>query len=199
MALAGNKALIKEQSAATVFTDEATTTADNQIYQITNTTKRIFDYDTTLIVEDAAVPTTENYTVSKLNGTVTFDSIDAGRVITFTGKYVTLVNVVEAKEFSFDGVQDMGDTTVFQNEDRTFKPLLRSATATISKFYSIDNYFIDMLFNGDVKVIEFYYDNAENPFRVYALVSSDSLAIPIEALQEESINLQITDEMIVEA
>lgn len=199
MAAVGYKALIKEQSSAIVFTDEATTTADDQIYQMTNTAKRIFDYDTDVVVEDGGSPTAESYTLNRLNGTVTFTSVDAGRVITLTGKYVTLVDVVEAKEFSFDGALDMGDKTVFQNTERTYEPLLLSATATIGKFHSIDNYFINMLFNGNVKVLEFYYDNTEDPFRVYALVSSDSLAIPIEALQEESITLQITNEMIVEA
>lgn len=199
MANIGYKALVKSQSSATVFTDEATTTSDDTTYKITNTAKQIFDYDTEIVVEDSAVATTEDYIVNRLDGSVTFESVDAGRVITFTGKYVTLTTITEAKAFSFDGTVDMGDKTVFQNTAREYEPLLLSATATIGMFYDVDNYFINMLIDGEIKVVEFYYDNTEEPFRFYALVSGDSLSIAIESLIEESVSLQVTDKMIVEA
>jgi hypothetical protein len=194
---AGFLAKVKEQSSATVFTDEATSTSDDTTYQMTDSAKRIFDFDTVLIVEDAGSPTTDNFTVNKLAGTVTFESSDGGRVITFTGKYVTLVDVVEAKEWNFDATTDMGDVTIFEDTDRSFKPLLTMGTATIGKFYSIDNYFIDLLFNGEIKVLEFYADASQEPFRAFALVSSDSINTAIESLVEESITFQITNQFII--
>lgn len=194
---AGYLAKVKEQSSAITFTDEATTTSDDTTYLMSASTKRIFDYETVLVVEDAAVPTVESYTVNKLAGTVTFDSVDAGRVITFTGKYVTLVDVVEAKEWTFEASTDMGDVTIFEDTDMSFKPLLTMGTATIGKFYSIDNYFIELLINGNIKVLEFYADASGVPFRCFALVSSDSLNIAIESLIEESVSFQITNQFIV--
>lgn len=199
MALQGYKALVKAESSQIAFTDEATTTSDNITYQITDTAKRIWGFDSTIIVEDAAVPTTEDYTINRFNGTITFDSEDGGRVITVTGDYVLLTTVAEAKEWSFDGVMELPDSTVFQDTERGFTPALLTATATIGKFYSVDNYFIDMLFDGTTKVIELYPDSTGDPFIVYGLVASDSITTAIEALIEESINIQITNKMIVEA
>ena len=198
MALQGFKALVKAESSQIGFTAEATTTSDNQTYTITDTAKDIWAFNSTITVLDSAVPTVEDFSVNRLNGTVTFGSVDGGRVITLTGTYVTLTDVAEAKEFSFDGETDMADNTVFQDSDRGFQPTLVMATATLGKFYSIDNFFMDMLLDGTTKVIELYADSTTNPFRFYANVSDDSLEIPIEDLSEETITLQATNQMIVE-
>ena len=198
MALQGYKALVKAESSQIGFTAEATTTSDNQTYTITDTAKDIWAFNSTVTVLDSAVPTVENFTVNRLNGSVTFDSVDGGRVITLTGTYVTLTDVAEAKEFSFDGETDMSDNTVFQNANRGFQPTLRTATATLGKFYSIDNFFMSMLLDGTTKVIELYADSTTNPFRFYANVADNSLDIPIEDLLEETITLQVTNQMIVE-
>jgi len=199
MALQGYKALVKAESSQIVFTDEATTTSDDITYQITDTAKRIWGFDSIIVVKDAATPTTEDYAINRLNGTITFDSADGGRVITVTGDYVLLTTVAEAKEYSFDGTTELPDNTVFQDTERRFTPTLLTATATLGKFYDVDNYFIDMLFDGTTKVIEFYPDSTGDPFIVYGNVASDSISTAVEALIEESINIQITNKMIVEA
>lgn len=200
MALAGYRAIIRAQSSATAFTAEATSTSDDKTYTITDSNKAIFDYDTTLIVLDDGIATTEEYTLSKLNGTVTFDSVDATRVITLTGAYVTLTTVVEGTSFNADFTLDMGDVTVFQDTVKNFKALLLSGTMTIGKFYSIDNYFLDLLFDKEIKVIEFRADSSDSYFlRVFGSVSSDGVGSTVEGLVNESISIQCTDEMIKEA
>ena len=201
MALAGYKALVKEQSSATTFTDEATTTADDTTYQITSTSKRIWDFDTALVVEDDGSTTTETYTFNKLDGTVTFESSDSERVITVTGKYVALTTVVEAKAFSFDGTCDMLDKTVFQDEAREYAAGLLSAQITIGKFFSVDEYYVDMWDNKTIKVVEFNADSddTDGVFRVFARVSGDNVSSSIEGLVEEGITLQCTNKMIAEA
>jgi len=198
MALQGYKALVKAESSQIGFTAEATTTSDNQTYTITDTAKNIWAFNSTVTVLDGGVPTVEAFTFNRLNGSVTFGTVDGGRVITLTGTYVTLTNVAEAKEFSFDGETDMLDNTVFQESERGFQPTLVTAQATLGKFYSIDNFFIDMLLDGTTKVIELYADSTDDPFRFYANVADNSLSISIEDLSEESITLQATNQMIVE-
>lgn len=197
MALQGFNALVKAESSQVSFTDEATTTGDSISYQITDTVKRIWGFTSTIIVEDSAVPTIEPFTINRLNGTITFETATA-RTITVTGDYVLLTTVAEAKEFSFDGVTDMNDSTIFEESERLFTPSLVSATATIGKFYTVDNYFMDMILNKETMVIEFFADSSDDPFIVYANVASDSITAPVEALIEESISLQITNKMIVE-
>lgn len=198
MSIQGYKSLIKEESSLIGFTDEATTTSDDTSYQITDTAKRIWGFNSNIIVEDAGVPTVEKYTLSRLTGVVTFESANPARVITITGDYVVLTTTAEAKEWAIDFTADMLDVTVFQDSSREFKPGLKSASASIGKFYTIDKYFMDMILNGTTKVIEFYADAAAPPIRVYALVASDNISDPVEGIIEESIDLQITDRMIVE-
>jgi len=199
MALQGYRATIKEQSSSVPFTDEATTTSDNITYQITDTNKKIWAYDSTIVVEDATIPTTESYTLNRLDGSVTFESADAGRVITVTGDYVLLTTVAEAREYSFEAERETLDATFFQDASRQHKVGLLSASATIGKFYTTDNYFIEMLLNGTTKVVEFYADaTTDADFRVFANVSSDTVSSAVESLTDESISLQVTDRMVSE-
>ena len=195
MALQGYGALVKAQSSAIAFTDEVTTSADDLTYQITNSTKRIFDYETELIVEDGGSVIT-GYSINKIAGTITFPTT-ATRDITLTGAYVALTTVAEATEYKFDGTLDLGDATVFQNESRAFLPTQRSATATLSRFYDVDGYFLEALFDKSVKVIEFYADSGGDPFRIYAIVSSDSVSASIDDLTKESISFQMTSEGVI--
>jgi len=62
-----------------------------------NTGKNIWSYDSTIVVYDDGVETTEEYRVSRLTGSVTFDSVDAGRVITVSGEYTVPTTVATAK------------------------------------------------------------------------------------------------------
>jgi len=200
MALAGYKAIVKSQSSAVALVAEATSTSDNQVYQITDSNKRILDFATAVVIDDGGSPTAENYTINRLDGLITFESVDAGRVITVDGAYVVLTQVAQAKSYNFNGVTDMGDTTVFQKQYREFKPLLSSATITLGKFYSVDNYFLDLLKSKEVFVVEIKPDDSGTfVMRVYATVASDGVSSTVEGLIEEGISLQATDEMIMEA
>ena len=195
MALQGYNALVKTQSSAIAFTDEATTTSDNKTYQITNATKRVFDYTTNLIVKnDASIVT--GYSFNKIAGTVTFPTATV-RTITLTGAYVALTTVAEATEYSFEGTLDLGDSTVFQTDSRTFLPINQSATASLSRFYNVDGFFLGMLFDKTVKVIEFYADGGGDPFRIYAFVSSDSVSASIDELIKETVSFQMTDKGVI--
>jgi len=197
MALQGYRALVKAESSQVPFTDEATTSGDNLNYQITDTGKQIIAFGSTVVVEDGGVPTTEDYTLSRLNGTVTFGTAVA-RTITITGDYVVLTTVAEAKAFTFDLSRELGDSTVFQESDRKFTPTLATATASLSQFYDTANYFIDMLLDGTTKVVELYADSTDDPIRIFANVSSDSIAVSVESLIEEGVTLQATGKMIAE-
>jgi hypothetical protein len=86
-ALAGKKALVKISGTATAMTAEATTTTDDQNYQITDTAKRILPLDATIVVDDNGTPTVESYTLNRLNGTVTFARPNHGRWRIFSHDY----------------------------------------------------------------------------------------------------------------
>ena len=197
MALQGFLSLVKAQSTPISFIDEATTTSDDKVYQISNTSKRTWSYADDVEVKDDGSIASETYIVDKLNGIITFNSVDNTRNITVSGKYVALTIVAEAKAWTFDGTTDLVDSTVFDKTAKEFTPTLNSATITINKFYDIDNYFIDVLQNKEVIVVELYADKNDDPIKLFAMVSSNSISTSIESLIEEGISLQATDKMII--
>ena len=198
MSIQGYKSLVKAESSQVAFTDEVTTTSDNQNYQITDANKRIIAYESTPTVKDGGTTTVEEYTISKLSGTITFDSVDAGRVITISGSYVVLSTVAEANKWSINSKLTMLNSTVFSKTSKEFKPGLLNATATIGKFYDITNYFIEAIKNKTVFIVEFYTDASNDPYRFFAIVAGDGVSTSIDVLIDESVNLQITDKMITE-
>lgn len=195
MALRGYLASVKAQSSSVSFTDEATSTSDNQNYTITDTAKAIWDIDSSIVVEDGGVPTSEAYTLSRLTGKVTFETVDAGRVITVTGDYVALATVAEAKKFSFSGSCDALDATRFLDEYRQYEAGNVTATAEIGEWLSADDYFIEMLINGDINVIEFYPNYLGDPIRFYALANTRNVESPQSGLLDETISFNITTEI----
>ena len=195
MALRGYLALVKVASTPIAFTDEATTTSDNQNYTISNASKVLWDIDTALVVEDGASPTTEEYTLSRLTGTVAFSTVDAGRVITVTGAYVSTTTVAEAKSFSFNASTDALDSTRFQDSFRRFKPGNLTATAELGRFMETDDLFSDMLLDGERKIIEYYPQNALDPIRFFGVANTRNVEAPQAGLIEESISFNITTEI----
>lgn len=195
MALRGYLALVKVASSPIAFTDEATTTSDNQSYTISNAAKVLWDIDTTLVVEDGGVPTTETYTVSWLTGTVTFGSVDAGRVITVTGAYVSASTVTAAKSFSFNGSADALDATKFQDSFREFEAGNRTATAELGRFFETDDLFVDMLLNGDRVIVEYYPQNTLDPIMFIAVANSVNVESPQAGLIDETISFNVTTEI----
>jgi len=197
MALRGYLALVKVASTPIAFTDEATTTSDDTIYTITNASKVLWDLDTAVVVEDGGVPTTETYTLSRLTGTVTFGSVDAGRVITVTGAYVATTTVATAKSFSFNATSDALDATKFQDIFREFQIGNVTATAELGRFLETDDLFVDMLLNGERKIIEYYPDSTGDPIRFFGLANTVSVEAPQAGLLEETISFSVTTEIEV--
>jgi len=199
MALKGYNAAVKAQSSSIVFTDEATTTTDDQNYVITDTAKRIIALDATVVVEDGGVPTTEDYTLSRLANNdinVTFGTVDAGRVITITGEYVVLSTITTASGFTFSGSADSLEITPFnQTGFREYQAGLVTATADLSRFFATDSFFINMLLNSEIKVIEYYPDSTGDPIRFFGLLTSDNVESPVDNVITETLTFQVTNEI----
>ena len=198
MAQASYSTSVSAQSSAVVFTDEATSTIDNISYQITNAAKRIWDYATALVVEDGGSPTVESYTVNGLNGTVTFESADAGRVITVTGAYVVLTTLATAKDFALTSDLTLADTTPLGQQFSVFTPTTLTGSITLGRYDLADSTFADMLLAGDVKVINYTSESSEPEWLAYAIANSDAYSTAIGGVGEESISFNITRKMILE-
>lgn len=192
MALQGYLASIKGQSSATTLTNAPTTTTDNLTYTITNTSHRILDVNTPVVVSVDGTPVTTGFKVHLLDGKVVFDTAVV-RTVTITGAFVALTELVQAKGYTLAISADMNDKTTFKKAFREFMPGLISGTATVSAFY-IDNYFFDWLIDGTAKVVELKQSDTDI-VRFFALINTDDKNIPVEGLQEQSISLTISKEL----
>lgn len=195
MAIKGYLAVIKEQSSAISFSNEVTTTTDDKTYIITNASKRIWNYNSVIVVKDSGVVTTEKYTISRLTGSVVFETA-VSRVITITGDYVLLTDVVQGKSFSLKASSDALDSTVFNSIGfKTFEAGNITGTVDIGKWLVVDSIFIDMILNGEIKVIEYYPNAGLDPIRMFGLMTTESANANVDGLIEESLSFQITREI----
>jgi len=192
MTLQGYNVEVLDAVTGTTMTAEATTTADNTNYQITNTAKRIMDINTPLVVKDSGVITVENHIVNYLTGTVSFDTADAGRVITLDGAYLTPSAIATANSYTFAGTADALDNTPFNVSFKTFQAGLRSGTINLGRFHVSDDLFIDALLDGNMKIIKIIFDSTHS-ILAYGVLTSDSIDSSVSALINESVSYQITN------
>lgn len=195
MALQAYAAEVKLKSSGIAMTDEATSTSDDKTYQISASTKRILDLNTSIIVKDDGTATSESYEIDYLNGSVTFDSVDAGRVITITGAYLTPATVATADKFSISITGDALDITPFNSDgDREFEQGLISGTATLSRFHATDDLLIDPILDGETAIIELYLTDTDI-LRCYGVYTTNGQESPVEALIKETVTFQITTQI----
>ena len=195
--LAGRLATIKVSGGPLSFTGEATTTTDDQNYQITDTAKRVWDRDTEPTVLEDASATTEDYTVNKLNGTITFATADALRgEVTVTGNYLPMSTATYAHDFSYARGVELMDVTAFLATHYKRLPGTKFASGTLSQFDMTDTYYADALVAGDPVVVEFVSDSGTDPIRVWALLESDEISAAIDNPQDEVVSFISTDELL---
>lgn len=194
---AGRSAAIKVSGTALTFTTEATTTTDNQNYQITSAIRRVWDRDTTPVVYDDGLATAEEYTINKLNGTITFATVDALRgVITVSGKYLPMTSATYANQFSYRRGVEMMEVNKFQDTHKTKLSGTKFASGTLSQWDVISAYYKDALTAGDPVVIEFTSLAGEEPLRCWALLDSVEMQAAIDDPQNEIVSFISTDELL---
>jgi len=184
---------------AVTFTDEATTTSDNKTYQITDTTKRVWDPAATITVEKSTdgitwTPVTSGYTLDRLFGKVIFDTAQAaGTLIRVDGKYLPMADVVEAYQFTFTASRANLDRTRFQHTDIERAPGLRDATGSVGIWHTSTKEFWDDLSQGKQIVIEVQVDNQVTA-RAWARPSTDETSAAVDGVVEESFEWEGTQD-----
>lgn len=122
MAVAGYGCTVKASGAAVAMTAEACALVSGNIYQITNTAKRIVDPATTLTVYENGIASVLAYTFNYLYGIVTFPSAPT-TPITVTGAYLPVASVAESKGFTISLKPDLLDVTSFDSSGARSKRL----------------------------------------------------------------------------
>ncbi len=179
------------------MTAEATTTADNQIYQITNTAKQVLDRDTTPTVLVGGIATAETYTINYLNGKITFATVDGGRAaVTITGKYLPMTTAAYAYDNSKKKSVEIKEVTPYGSEYRQRMPLRKFASGTIKQFYIADTVYEDALTAGDPIVIEIKSETSADPERFWAMLDGVQVQSAIADVQNQTITWISHDEWL---
>lgn len=195
---AGKLRAIKISGTKAALTAEATTTSDNQTYQITDADKRVLDYSETVVVNDDGVPTVESYALNKLNGTVTFATVDAGRgTITIDGYYLPMTTVAYAYEDSFNIACDILDAAKYGDTYKDRVAGLKGAEGSLSQWDITDTTFNDDLVAGLPIVIETRDETGDSVIdRMWVLLNSVEMAAAIGSPQNMTVGWTSTDEML---
>jgi hypothetical protein len=116
-AAAGYQATIKKGGTSTSMTAEACSLVSGKTYQITNTAKRVIDYDTALTVygNAIAIAASNIESIDYLTGKVTFiSSYTPTTPITITGNYMPMATFANCKAFTLTQSAAEIDTTVYE-------------------------------------------------------------------------------------
>lgn len=207
MAYAGNKAMVKVSGAPVAFTDEATTAnTARTIYQITDTTKQVWDKTAAITVErstDAGAtwttldPVADGYVLNRLNGSVVFvNARQTGTLIRVSGQYLPMSVAAECKEWKGTISADPIDVTPFQSDWVVKVPGLLSGEGSLSRWWNIDTYFADSLLAGKPVVIELYGQDNLDPDKIWAILTSDEMSAAVDGAVEDSVSFESTDELL---
>jgi len=177
------------------LTAEPCGTSDNTVYQITDTDKQILDKTSTITVKDDGVETAEEYTLNRLDGTVTFGSAVA-RTITIDGFYLPMTTVASAHAAGLDRACTIINVPVFRASYKDKIPGQLSASISLEDFDVTDTYFVDALQAGDPVVVELNSDTGTLINRIWTVLESVALAAAIDSPQNNAVSGQSTDELL---
>jgi len=197
MSLAGKDVIIKISGEGVVATDLATVTTDYKIYQIADSLKQVITLNTPVTVKNNGIETEEKYKLNRLNGTITFETVDDTRVITVDCIYLPLATVAEAHVVSYTEAVDLHEVPRFRDTHKRRIPGLKYASGSLSHWDILDSTFDDALVSGKPVVIELKPSTQEGKTkRLFALLESTEMALAIDNPHEQSVSFISTDEFI---
>jgi hypothetical protein len=114
MPIAGFSTSVKVSGTPTTLTTAVTTDLGDDVYQITDATKRVLDPDTAVVVFDdgVEVDAADVLSIDFLFGRVELSGPPVGAV-TVSGAYLPMLQVAEGYEVSYSDSADVLDATVF--------------------------------------------------------------------------------------
>jgi hypothetical protein len=135
------------------------------------------------------------YSLNRLNGTVTYaDALS--RVIKISGDYLPMSVAAYANQMSRADACDMLDTTVFGDTYKSRMAGLKSASGTLTNFYSADEVFGAALTAGVPVVIEDRTVSTDEPHRTWALLDCDEVSGAVDGVQSQTVSWVSYDEWL---
>lgn len=194
---AGYVAKILKSGTATTFSAEAATSLGSNRYQMTDSTKRVLDRNTALVIRDDSTPVTPS-AIDWLQGIVTLSAPPGGTVTFHSGKYLPMTQVASAKEFSLGQTCNAIDNTTFEIAQgnggyRTFEYGLKQASLNLKGIYASSNGFKALLADRSELVIEVNPDgNSKSICRGFFKPMGTGQSGDVGALEEESLDFKLS-------
>lgn len=195
---AGYVAKILRSGTPTVLTDEATSNLSGNVYQITDTTKRILDRLTPVVVKDGSTVLVEgdDYTVNYLFGIVTLDSAPAGAV-TIGGKYLPMTQVAKANGFTLTQTANANNNSVYESAQanggyNTYEYGLRTVSLSLKGIYASSNQFRALLAARSEMIIEINPDGtSKSVARGFFKAMQTGQSGDVGDLEEQTLNFSL--------
>lgn len=159
---AGYVASVLRNGTSTAFTTEAMTGAGDT-WQITDTTKRIWDRSASFTVSTGTIKS-----INYLTGTITFTG--SVSTPTVTGRYFPTAALGCSNSFNLTQTSDTTDTTCFETASvnggfATMRATLKTVELELTGFYRASNQFFDLLQGRGELIVEI---NPDGEMKSYA-------------------------------
>ncbi len=177
---------------STAFTNEAMTEGTDKIYQIDDTTKRIWDPNEGITLSAGLDTLTLDESwmdrgVDWFTGRVKLN--EAGLTLTVSGNYFeTLIEIGEAYNWTLDISADIVDTSAFGDEWKKKTATQKNWTGSFEKF-AIDEYWFDVTKMAKIFIVKLYTE-ANKGYQGFCVIPSLSSGASVTDVIKETINLE---------
>lgn len=206
MALAGHQTSLKIAGAAVAVTNEACSSISganpNKLYQVTSSSRRIWDPDVAIVVKDGGVTVSSTlYTFDYLFGFIQFAGHTQTGAITVDGSYLPTAAIAEINSFEFQGSADLLDSTVFESGGArqkttglvdgsgSFNALSHPSRDYDATTGGTQSLHADLL-SGTAKLLEASFGSGASILRAWVMIENLSVGASIDGLVESSWNFQ---------
>lgn len=176
----------------TGMTGEATTSLGGNVYQITDTAKRVISPTAALTVLDGVTTLAASaYEVVYGTGKIRLRAAPAG-AITVTGEYLTTAQLGQGQSWSLTVGKNLVDTATFGDAWEEKTATLGRASGSIGRIYA-DDYFLTDVTPGTSFVLELYEQQSTGARYVcIAKLSDTNITSEAGGIMMENVNFTAT-------
>jgi hypothetical protein len=171
------------------FTDEATTgDDDNKRYTITDAEKCYWDRNTTVTVKVDDVTQSTGFHIEYPGGVVVFDADQGAGVVTVSGSYFTVAQILGFFNWDLKVQNKTLDVTTYESSEwEEFALGTKNWTATAEKFWIVDASYFDSIGNEAIIVLYTDFGTAKARFEGYTNIASVDIGSPVGEMIKEKI------------
>jgi hypothetical protein len=165
---------------------------DRKVFSITDKTKRFWVPESIVPSLNGTPLTAGSYDINYAGGQIICHTALGAGTVTVDGAYFATSKLGEGKEWSVDPTVDTVECSVFGDDWKRYKPIMRGASGSISRWW-VDGYFAD---NMDALIgLDLKTDNTSG-YVCYVLLTKDSIKAAVAGLIEESLDFTVSGHVL---